>query len=91
MRDLWTLRVSRLAHRIERPLENDPESQGFSSEAESGAESQQDVEDAARRSRRRAHDSPILLESIGLVYLGILLLRLPIGLAEIYRYDSAIT
>jgi RNA polymerase I-specific transcription initiation factor RRN7 len=81
VRDLWTLRLSKLAHRLESPQRGDSESQAFSSTAEETGD-----DDSWKASKRvNGVDSPNLVETIGLCYLGILLLRLPVSLGDIYR------
>jgi RNA polymerase I-specific transcription initiation factor RRN7 len=81
VRDLWTLRLSKLVHRLESPQRGDSESQAFSSAAEETGN------DDGRKASNRVSgvDSPKLVETIALCYLGILLLRLPVSLGEVYR------
>jgi RNA polymerase I-specific transcription initiation factor RRN7 len=84
VRDLWTLRLSKLVHRLESAQPVDSESQACSSAAEGG-------EDGGRKSVKivgKSIDSPKLVETIALCYMGVLLLRLPIGLVDIYRWAS---
>ena len=82
VRDLWALRLSKLLHRHESPQPGGSGSKAFSSVGESGDD------DDSRMSRKRTGeggDFPKLIETIALCYMGILLLRLPIGLHELYR------
>jgi RNA polymerase I-specific transcription initiation factor RRN7 len=78
---LWALRLSKLVDRLDSPQRLDSESQAPSSAEESG-------DDGARKRSKRVGegiDSPKLVETIALCYMGILLLSLPVGLAEVYR------
>jgi RNA polymerase I-specific transcription initiation factor RRN7 len=81
VRGLWALRLSKLVDRLDSPQRLDSESQAPSSVEESGDD------DARKRSKRvgKGIDSPKLVETIALCYMGILLLCLPVGLAEVYR------
>jgi RNA polymerase I-specific transcription initiation factor RRN7 len=81
VRDLWTLRLSKLVHRLDSPPRIDTQSQAVSSTEESG------IDEAGKRQKKVAQGiaSPKLIETIALCYMGILLLRLPISLAEVYR------
>jgi hypothetical protein len=87
VRDLWTLRLPNLLHRLESPPPVESESQAASSIEESG-----DGGDQKKLERvRKGFDSPKLVETVALCYMGLLLLRLPIGLTEFYRYGSGAT
>jgi RNA polymerase I-specific transcription initiation factor RRN7 len=82
VRDMWALRLSKLVRRLESPQRGDLESQAFSSTAEETGD------DDTRKATKRVGvgvDSPKLIETIALCYLGILLLRLTVSLGEIYR------
>lgn len=78
VRDLWTLRLSKLLHRLESPDRVGSESQTLSSGEERD-------EDHTRRASKRVIGSPKLIETLALCYMGSLLLRLPVRLQELYR------
>ena len=62
-----------------------PESRDPSTNAGSGEESEKETQNELKTSGKKACDSPVLVETAALCYLGILLMRLPIGLADIYK------
>lgn len=81
VRDLWTLRLSKLLSRLESPQRGDSESQATPPAEDSG-------DGAPERSAKRGGkglESPKLVETIALCYMGMLILRLPVGLGELYR------
>lgn len=77
MRDLWALRVQRLQERIEDRSESQ-ESTLFSSQQEEPSEDDSQKE--------KAKDSPKLIETLCLCYLGASLLRLPLTVGDIISY-----
>lgn len=81
VRDLWTLRLSKLLHRLE-----SPDRAGSGSQAPSSVE-ESDEDDTQNASKRAGKEvgSPKLIETIALCYMGIILLRLPVRLQELYR------
>jgi len=87
VRDLWTLRLSRQLPRLEESAKVTEDSEDLSPFAlNSGDET--DLENAnphQAESSRKASDPPTLVQTIALCYMGILLLRLPMGLASIFR------
>ena len=85
MKDLWTLRLAKQAEKLS-SLES--ENQNLSRNADTGGESEKDTQNVLSTSGKKASDSPVLVETVALCYLGILLMRLPIGLGDIYRYDQ---
>ncbi|KAF7509431.1 hypothetical protein GJ744_007994 [Endocarpon pusillum] len=82
VRDLWTLRLSKLLHRLESPDRVGSESQTLSS----GEERDEDHTRRASGRTDKVIGSPKLIETIALCYMGILLLRLPVRLQELYRW-----
>ncbi len=86
IRDLWELRLSKLSHRLDSPRPVDFESQAFSTAEDSG----DDGTGKASKGDGKGIDSLKLVETISLCYLGILLLRRPVGLAELYRLVSRV-
>lgn len=81
VRDLWALRLSKLVHRLESPERVGSESQVLSS-AEG---SEQEGGPETLKTDGKGIESPKLVETIALCYMGMLLLRLPIGLGTVYR------
>lgn len=74
MRDLWALRVQKLQEKIE-DRSSSQESTLFSSQQEASLE-----EDSQKR---KGTDSPKLIETLCLCYLGASLLRLPVTVGDI--------
>jgi RNA polymerase I-specific transcription initiation factor RRN7 len=66
----------------------EPPNQNLSSNAGTSEESEKETQNVPNASGKKASDSPVLVETVALCYLGILLMRLPIGLGDIYRYDQ---
>lgn len=58
----------------------------FSSQPESGTEAESKNDKRRREWKVKDKQMPTLIESLGLCYLGTVLLRLPVSLGEIYRY-----
>lgn len=84
MRDLWSLRLSKLLHKLEDTFDGtDTESQGVSSRV--GSQDQSDGQTVSAQ-RKLASRSPILLDTICLCYMAMLLMRLPISLSEVLRW-----
>jgi RNA polymerase I-specific transcription initiation factor RRN7 len=89
VRDLWTLRLAKQAGKLEKSSDPDSESQKSSRKAETSEESENERQNVQQESGKKASDSPVLVETISLCYLGILLMRLPISIADMYRYARA--
>lgn len=77
MRDLWALRVQKLQERIE-DRSASQETTLFSSQQEDS------VEENAQK--RKVTDSPRLIETLCLCYLGATLLRIPVAVGDILWY-----
>ena len=77
VRDLWTLRLSKLVQRLDEKGAEGSDSNDGATDADTGGE-QDDVE------RKKAFLSPRLWDTISLVYLGALLLHCPITLNQMY-------
>jgi RNA polymerase I-specific transcription initiation factor RRN7 len=88
VKDLWTLRLLKQAEKLEKPFALDSESQDLSTKSGTGEESEEETQNVSKTSGKKASDSPVLVETVALCYLGILLMRLPTGLADIYRYSQ---
>jgi RNA polymerase I-specific transcription initiation factor RRN7 len=81
VRDLWALRLERLSEKIETASDAELDARIFSSQAAAA----EDDEDGPRIRWRKVTDNPTLAETLGLCYLGALLLRLPVGIADLHR------
>ncbi|KAK5043300.1 hypothetical protein LTR13_001071 [Exophiala sideris] len=90
VRDLWTLWLSRLEGRLqtstsatsatEVDTEGDP---AMTSGNETTTDSESAGESELGRKRKQTQENPSLIDTIALNYLGVLLLRRPIGLATV--------
>lgn len=93
MKDLWALRLPVTYEEFGSTLSvgtagasaaNDgtqqPSQVMYSSQAQAAAT------DTPRDKLRRAHRLPSLPDSLGLLYLGAILLRIPLGMADLRRY-----
>jgi RNA polymerase I-specific transcription initiation factor RRN7 len=85
VRDLWTLRLSKLLHRLEGPLdgEDSDDIHGLSSGIDPSGESGSEKE---ARTKQAASALPTLIDTICLCYMGMLLMRLPISLSQVLRW-----
>lgn len=88
MRDLWSLRLQKLTAGIEDADQAEGASQKFSSHLEAAP----DAEDGnVKKTATVGSVSPTLVETLGLCYLGMLLLRLPVSVGDIYRFVQTLT
>ncbi|KAK5943858.1 hypothetical protein PMZ80_003139 [Knufia obscura] len=82
VKDLWALKLSRLVHRLE-------DTGGRSTDAETDyateSRTSETEDEAVTDSTKAGSLRPKLWDSIGLVYLGILLLRQPMSLSQLYH------
>lgn len=91
VRDLWILWLSQLGHRLHDPAGGSHPPTDSASEADAITTSAHETDsdgEAAREGKRRgeaASHGPILVDTVVLNYMGILLLRRPIGLATILK------
>ncbi|KAL1957447.1 hypothetical protein VTO42DRAFT_6015 [Malbranchea cinnamomea] len=84
VKDLWTLRLHKLYERSdENYLSDDKTTQVFSSQTELSTAVD---EEEQRYHRKKLSDSPKIIDSLGLCYLGILLLRIPVSIGYIQRW-----
>lgn len=81
VKDLWALRLERLSEKIETASDAELDAQIFSSQAIAA----EDDEDGPRMRWGKVTDNPTLAETLGLCYLGALLLRLPVGISDLHR------
>lgn len=83
VKDLWALRLQLVKCEIDEESEANTE---FSSQTESETKAESKDHDGGRKWMVRGTDMPILIETLGLCYFGMVLLRLPVGLGELHRY-----
>ncbi|KIW94805.1 uncharacterized protein Z519_04782 [Cladophialophora bantiana CBS 173.52] len=88
VRDLWTLWLSKLEHRLGDSLADtkDKEDTTASSGNETDIDPDVDEKDEPLRRTKSAHSYPTLVDTIAMNYLGIVMLRRPIGLAKILKW-----
>ncbi len=83
VKDLWALRLQLLKDKIDATPDEDLV---FSSQPQSEVETEGEHERVGRKWKTRGKDTPSLIETLGLCYLGMILLRLPISIGEMHRY-----
>ena len=84
VRDLWTLRLAKLLHKIEDHGDgSESDTQGLPSAIDSHDESGGETETQAKKT---ASGSPTLIETICLCYMGMLLMRLPVRLSQVLQW-----
>ena len=83
VKDLWALRLQLVKCKIDEESEANT---AFSSQTESETKAESKDHDRYQKWMVWAKDMPILIETLGLFYLGMVLLRLPVGLGELHRY-----
>lgn len=81
--DLWALRLSNLKEKIEDASDTDTQSQMYSSQSE--GESDTENENRQGRRGRKTDATPSLLDALALCYLGMITLRLPMTLGDLYQ------
>lgn len=82
VKDLWSLRLRLLANRLDTASD---EAAVFSSQATSDAETASQSTRGRRERMSSSKKIPTLIDSLGLCYLGMILLRLPISLGDFHR------
>jgi RNA polymerase I-specific transcription initiation factor RRN7 len=84
VRDLWALRLQIIKHQDKEALdETDTESQQlFSSQADIS----ETDDESAREPKKKENSLPTLIDTLGLCYLGIVVLRIPVSLGDLYKY-----
>lgn len=82
VKDLWVLRLQLLKSKTDATSDEDTM---FSSQPQSETETEDNREGVGRKWKVRGKDMPSLIETLGLCYLGIILLRLPVSIGEIHR------
>ena len=84
VKDLWALRLQLLKDRTLADSDGDTV---FSSQAQTEDEMKTDSK-YGRGWKTRAKAIPTLVETLGLCYLGMVLLRLPVSLGDMHRYGN---
>lgn len=82
VKDLWALRLQTLKEKISEPDSSDV----FSSQPESDGEAESTEDEKTREWKVQAKGLPTLIQSVGICYLGAILLRLPVTLGDFHRY-----
>jgi len=88
VRDLWALRLQKLQTRVSYESETDTEGQSqlFSSQSEAETTDTEATRRSRRRKDGRTSGTPSILEIVALDYVGVLLLREPVTVADIYSW-----
>lgn len=94
MRDLWALRLQKLQTRVTEDSETDTEaasSRMFSSqsEGESGTDAETAVSARRRQASRKKGSGPGLTDILCLIHVGIMLLRIPLTIADVHRWINS--
>ena len=66
--------------------DSETESRLFSSQDEAKSDSEVSREGRGLKASKRFEKPPALIESLGLCYLGAMLLRLPLSIGDLYSY-----
>ncbi|KAK4955931.1 hypothetical protein LTR10_006870 [Elasticomyces elasticus] len=87
VRDLWALRLQRLRNRVsyDSETETDTQSHHFSSQSD-GETSASEAKHDRQRPRTKIDGTPNLMDTIALSYMGALLLRKPLTIAELHQW-----
>ena len=85
VRDLWALRLDSFSGKVGDISESEGDEPEYFSSQPSG---QSEAEDETYLLQRSRTQWPRLIDSVGLCYLGALLLRLPATIAEMHRCSS---
>lgn len=84
VKDLWALRLQLLKSKTDTTSDEDTV---FSSQPQSETETDEKHDGVGRKWKIGGKDMPSLIETLGLCYLGMILLRLPVSIGEIHRYE----
>ena len=88
--DLYSLRLQTLKTDFESPSGPISRVPNFSSASELEPEASDEEDEKSRKLKAKLRDQgrklPKLVDTLGLCYLGMLLLKLPVSLGDIYRY-----
>lgn len=83
IKDLWALRLQLLKSKTGATSDEDTL---FSSQPQSETETDEEHEGIGRKWKVRGKEMPRLIETLGVCYLGLILLRLPVSIGEMHRY-----
>ena len=81
-KDLWALRLQLVDGKQVELSETETESRMYSSQTEASETEDESTEKLGRREK----DMPTVIDILGLCYIGMMLLRLPLSLGELHRY-----
>ena len=84
VKDLWSLRLQLVKSKTGATSDEDTV---FSSQPQSETETEDKHDGIGREWKVGGKDMPTLTETLGLCYLGMILLRLPISIGELHRYE----
>ncbi|KAL8660321.1 MAG: hypothetical protein Q9202_006663 [Teloschistes flavicans] len=82
VKDLWSLRLRLLQSRVDTSTD---EATMFSSQVTSEIDTDDQQSEGDRKRSSRSKTIPSLIESLGLCYLGMMLLKLPISMGDLHR------
>ncbi|KAK0312035.1 hypothetical protein LTR01_002949 [Friedmanniomyces endolithicus] len=90
VRDLWALRLQRLRTRVsyDSDTETDTQSHFFSSQSEGEASASDESARSRKHRGKKIDGTPNLLDTLALCYIGALLLREPVLVADLHRWAS---
>ena len=89
VRDMWALRLQKVQIKVSHDSGTDTEgnSQMFSSQSEGETGTDTDGSRASRRRQRKQSEVSVnLVDTLSLCYIGILLLRIPLTVADLHRW-----
>lgn len=86
VKDLWELRIQLLKDRLEKGADAEAV---FSSQQQSETEGGKDQQ-KRKKWEARGKETPSVLESLGLIYMAIVILRLPVSMGDLHRYSQRI-
>ena len=87
MKDLWALRLQLLKGKTFAIADEDTV---FSSQPQTETEIESNGEEVGRVYKVEGKAMPILIETLGLCYLGMVLLRSPVSVGDFHRYVKEI-
>ena len=83
VKDLWALRLQLVKEKVGTTSEED--TSFFSSQPVSEVETEDEEQNTERKYKARGKAMPKLIETLALLYMGMVLLRLPVSMGEIHR------
>ena len=88
-KDLWALRLQKIQGKVSYDSETETEafsSQGISSQSEKESASASQSSRRSKKDKRMRAGTPALVETVSLCYIAILLLRMPVTVADIHEW-----